>query len=117
MLGCEPEELGKMLYQSVAESYSASGNQKIQRLVSRWYIRPDDPDFDLYKLVPGSDQHTCTMPVLTLLLECVMQPIRIQDEHDVTIHRLCIQGKDELVYLLYSQVRVILGQWQNGQRN
>ena len=32
--------------------------------------------------------------------------------HDVTIHRLCIQGKDELVYILYPRCETY---WGNGR--
>ena len=54
-----------------------------------------DPDFDLYKLVPApTNTPDDAGPYITLGMCYATHPDT--GVHDVTIHRLCIQGKDEL---------------------
>lgn len=94
LLGCEPENLGKMLYQSVAEPippveiFTPAPCQEVIH-------KADEPDFDLYKLIPApTNTPVDAGPYITLGMCYATHPDT--GVHDVTIHRLCIQGKDEL---------------------
>lgn len=94
LLGCEPEELGKMLCKSVERPVPpvvTEGAAPCQQVVHR----ATDPDFDLYRLVPApTNTPDDAGPYITLGMCYASHPDT--GAHDVTIHRLCIQGKDEL---------------------
>ncbi len=94
LLDCEPENLGKMLYESVANpipSVVSEGAAPCQQVVHR----ADDADFNLYNLVPApTNTPDDAGPYITLGMCYATHPDT--GVHDVTIHRLCIQGKDEL---------------------
>lgn len=94
LLGCESEELGKMLYRSVDHPIApvlTDGPAPCQEVV----YKADDPDFDLYKLIPApTNTPDDAGPYITLGMCYATHPKT--GANDVTIHRLCIQGKDEL---------------------
>lgn len=94
LLDCQPEDLGKMLARSVAKPVAPElleGKAPCQEVVHY----ADDPDFDLYKLVPApTNTPDDAGPYITLGMCYATHPDT--GVHDVTIHRLCIQGKDEL---------------------
>ncbi len=94
LLDCKPEDLGKKLYRSVANPIPPvlkEGAGLCQQVVHR----ATDPDFDLNKLVPApTNTPDDAGPYITLGMCYATHPET--GAHDVTIHRLCIQGKDEL---------------------
>ena len=94
LLDCEPENLGKMLYESVANPIPpvvSEGAAPCQQVVHR----AEDADFNLYDLVPApTNTPDDAGPYITLGMCYATHPDT--GVHDVTIHRLCIQGKDEL---------------------
>ena len=94
LLGCEPEDLGKMLYKSVADPIApvmTEGPAACQEVVHL----ATDPDFSLYKLVPApTNTPDDAGPYITMGMCYATHPDT--GVHDVTIHRLCIQGDDEL---------------------
>lgn len=94
LLGCESEELGKLLYRSVdhpVPPVETSGPAPCQQVVHR----ASDPGFDLNKLIPApTNTPDDAGPYITLGMCYATHPDTGQS--DVTIHRLCIQGKDEL---------------------
>ena len=94
LLDCEPESLGKMLYHSVEEPIAPvefQGAPPCQEVVHL----ATDPDFDLNRLVPApTNTPDDAGPYITLGMCYASHPDT--GLHDVTIHRLCIQGKDEL---------------------
>ena len=94
LLGSRPEDLGKLLYHSVEKPIppvTVQGEAPCQQVVHR----AKDPDFDLYKLVPApTNTPDDAGPYITLGMCYASHPET--GAHDVTIHRLCIQGKDEL---------------------
>lgn len=94
LLDCEPENLGKMLYSSVANPIppiTTSEKPKCQEVVHL----ATDKDFSLYKLVPApTNTPDDAGPYITLGMCYATHPDT--GVHDVTIHRLCIQGDDEL---------------------
>ena len=94
LLGGRPEDLGKMLWHSVDSPVPPvlkEGPAPCQEVVHR----ASDPDFDLYKLVPApTNTPDDAGPYITLGMCYATHPDT--GRSDVTIHRLCIQGKDEL---------------------
>ena len=94
LLDCQPEDLGKMLYESVANPIPPIVTKEAapcQEVVHK----ATDPDFDLYRLVPApTNTPDYAGPYITLGMCYATHPDT--GVHDVTIHRLCIQGKDEL---------------------
>lgn len=94
LLDCAPQDLGKKLYQCVDHPIPPvrfHGQPPCQEVVHK----ADDPDFDLYKLVPApTNTPDDAGPYITLGMCYATHPET--GAHDVTIHRLCIQGKDEL---------------------
>lgn len=94
LLGCLPNELGKKLYESVDHPIPPVDIQGIapcQEVIHR----VEDPNFNLYDLVPApTNTPDDAGPYITLGMCYSTHPDT--GVHDVTIHRLCIQAKDEL---------------------
>lgn len=94
LLGTEPENLGKLLYHSVDNPIAPvviDQPAPCQEIV----YRAEDPDFDLFKLIPApTNTPDDAGPYITLGMCYATHPKT--GLSDVTIHRLCIQGKDEL---------------------
>ena len=93
-LDCEPQNLGKRLWHSVEHavepvlSKEPAACQEVVHYAS-------DPDFDLRALVPApTNTPDDAGPYITLGMCYATHPDT--GKSDVTIHRLCIQGKDEL---------------------
>lgn len=94
LLDCRPEELGKKLYQSVDHPIPPVVSEK-KPLCQQVVHKAEDADFDLYKLIPApTNTPDDAGPYITLGMCYATHPDTGQS--DVTIHRLCIQGKDEL---------------------
>lgn len=94
LLECRPEELGKKLYRSVDNPIPPVVTDK-PALCQQVVHRAEDPDFDLYKLVPApTNTPDDAGPYITLGMCYATHPDT--GLSDITIHRLCIQGKDEL---------------------
>ncbi|HJC48367.1 MAG TPA: UbiD family decarboxylase [Candidatus Lachnoclostridium pullistercoris] len=94
LLGSRPEDLGRLLCSSVEHPVAPvliQGPALCQQVVHR----ASDPDFDLNKLIPApTNTPDDAGPYITLGMCYASHPDTKQS--DVTIHRLCIQGKDEL---------------------
>lgn len=94
LLGTEPKNLGKLLYHSVDNPVPPvvkEGKAPCQEVVHK----ATDPDFDLYKLIPApTNTPDDAGPYITMGMCYATHPKT--GLSDVTIHRLCIQGKDEL---------------------
>lgn len=94
LLDCKPEELGKKLYQSVDHPIPPVMTEK-KALCQQVVHLAEEPDFDLYRLVPApTNTPDDAGPYITLGMCYATHPDT--GLSDVTIHRLCIQGKDEL---------------------
>lgn len=94
LLGCEPENVGKLLCECALNpiepvvSDEPAPCQEVVHLAT-------DPDFDLNRLVPAPTNTPLDAgPYITLGMCYASHPDT--GRSDVTIHRLCIQGKDEL---------------------
>ncbi|MGF6990676.1 UbiD family decarboxylase [Lachnospiraceae bacterium PM6-15] len=94
LLDCEPENLGRRLYECVDKSIPPVLTEKeppCQEVVHK----ATEPDFDLYKLIPApTNTPDDAGPYITLGMCYASHPDT--GESDVTIHRLCVQGRDEL---------------------
>ncbi len=94
LLNCPSEKLGKHLYHSVDNPIPPvvkEGPALCQQVIHR----ASDPDFDLRALVPApTNTPDDAGPYITLGMCYATHPET--GENDVTIHRLCVQGKDEL---------------------
>lgn len=94
LLDCLPEQLGKKLYRSV-EHPIPPVLTKEPPLCQQVIHRAEDPGFDLYQLIPApTNTPKDAGPYITLGMCYAAHPDTGQ--HDITIHRLCIQGRDEL---------------------
>ena len=94
LLDCKPEDLGKLLYKSV-DNPIPPVITKEKALCQQVCHKATDPDFDLYKLIPApTNTEDDAGPYITLGMCYATHPDT--GASDVTIHRLCIQGKDEL---------------------
>lgn len=95
ILGAKPEELGFLLKDSVTNPIDpvevSADKAKCQEVVHY----ATDPDFDVRKIIPAS---TTTEedggPYITMGMCYGTNPEN--GESDITIHRLCLHGKDEM---------------------
>lgn len=94
LLGCEAHDLGKRLYGCVShpvEPVVVSGPALCQEVVHL----ASEPGFDLRRLIPApTNTPDDAGPYITLGMCYASHPDT--GASDVTIHRLCIQGRDEL---------------------
>ena len=98
LLGCEKENLGKLLcdcaknpIMPVVTDETAPCQEVIHRV--------EDPDFDLFKLIPApTNTPVDAGPYITMGMCYATHPDT--GLSDVTIHRMCIQSKDELSIFL-----------------
>lgn len=100
LLDCPPERLGFLLNEAVAHPIApvevpneAAPCQEVVHLAS-------DPDFDLRRLVPApTNTEEDAGPYITMGMCYASDPET--GASDVTIHRLCLQGRDEIsMYLV-----------------
>lgn len=94
LLDSRPEELGRLLRESVNHPVApvvTEGTPLCQQVVHR----AEEPDFDLRRLVPApTNTPDDAGPYITLGMCYASHPDT--GASDVTIHRLCLQGRDEL---------------------
>jgi len=95
MLGTAPEKLGFLLKDAVKNAIAPIVIPR-EKAQSREVVHyATDPDFDMRKLVPApTNTEEDAGPYITLGMCYASDPET--GESDVTIHRLCLQSKDEL---------------------
>ena len=98
LLGCRKEDLGKLLGECAKNpiqpvvSEEPAPCQEVVHLAT-------DPDFDLFKLIPApTNTPVDAGPYITMGMCYATHPDT--GLSDVTIHRMCIQSKDELSIFL-----------------
>jgi 4-hydroxy-3-polyprenylbenzoate decarboxylase len=95
MLGCEPARLGHLLKDSVSTPISPVVIERDKALCQEVVHRATDPGFDLRKILPApTNTEEDAGPYFTLGMCYASDPET--GESDVTIHRLCVQSKDEI---------------------
>lgn len=106
LLDCPPEKLGFLLKDSVANPIPPVVVPKERAKCQEVVYLATDPDFDIRKLVPAP---TNTLedagPYITLGMCYASNPET--GDSDVTIHRMCLQSKDEISIFLQPGVRHI----------
>ncbi|MGI6109454.1 MAG: UbiD family decarboxylase [Eubacteriaceae bacterium] len=94
LLNARPEDLGKLLYRSVDHPLPPVLTEQ-EPLCQQVVHLAAEKDFDLNRLVPApTNTPDDAGPYITLGMCYASHPDT--GRSDVTIHRLCIQGKDEL---------------------
>lgn len=105
LLGTTKEDLGKLLCrcaQNPIEPVVTDDPAPCQGVIHR----VTDPDFDLYKLIPApTNTPKDAGPYITMGMCYATHPDT--GRSDVTIHRMCIQSKDELSIFLMPGARHI----------
>lgn len=98
LLDCKKEALGRLLWQCVSQpippvvSTAPAPCQEVVHLAT-------DPDFDLFRLIPApTNTPVDAGPYITMGMCYATHPDT--GKSDVTIHRMCIQSKDELSIFL-----------------
>lgn len=99
LLGAEPEDLGKLLHRAVSHPVPpvvTTAPAPCQEVVRR----ADEPDFDVRRILPApTNTPDDAGPYITMGLLYATHPDT--GERDVTIHRMCLQGPDEIsVYMV-----------------
>ena len=98
LLGCAKEDLGKLLCECVQtpiQPVVTDAPAPVQEVVHR----AEDADFDLFRLIPApTNTPVDAGPYITLGMCYATHPDT--GLSDVTIHRMCIQSKDELSIFL-----------------
>lgn len=98
LLGCPADQLCALISESAAnpiEPIIVSGEAPCQEVIHM----AAEPDFDLYRIIPAPTNTPLDAgPYITLGMCYATHPDT--GCSDVTIHRMCIQGKDELSIFL-----------------
>lgn len=98
LLGCKKEELGKLLCEAALhpiEPVVSTAKTPCQEIVHR----AEDDDFDLFQLIPAlTNTLVDAGPYITMGMCYATHPDT--GLSDVTIHRMCIQSRDELSIFL-----------------
>ncbi|WP_321893989.1 UbiD family decarboxylase [Paraburkholderia tropica] len=99
LMGTTPEKVAFLFKDAVASPLPpvvvSAGNAPCQEVVHK----ATDPDFDILKILPApTNTEQDAGPYFTMGLVYAEDPENGQ--HDVTIHRLCVQGKDEISIFL-----------------
>ena len=98
LFGCRKEDLGHLVRKCAANPIQPIVTDEpapVQEVIHR----ASDPDFDLYKLIPApTNTPVDAGPYITLGMCYATHPDT--GLSDVTIHRMCIQSRDELSIFL-----------------
>ena len=106
LLNCAPEHLGFLLKDSVANPVPPVIIPNIQAKCQEIVYRADDPDFDIRKIIPApTNTPEDAGPYITLGMCYASAPTN--GNSDITIHRLCLQSKDEISIFLQPGARHI----------
>ena len=95
LLDCEPAKLGFLLRDSVKNAIAPVVVDRKQAKCQEVIHRAEDPDFDIRKLLPApTNTIEDAGPYFTMGMCYASDPD--SGESDITIHRLCVQSKNEL---------------------
>lgn len=97
LLNCEPEKLGFLLNDAVnnriAPVIVGPEEAKCQEVV----YKATDPGFDIRKIIPAPQNTPEDAGPYITLGHCYSHD-PVTGEHDITIHRLCLQDKDTMTF-------------------
>lgn len=95
LLDCDPKRLGFLLNDAVKNPVPIQNVGADEALCQEVVYTADDPDFDIRKLIPApTNTEEDAGPYITMGMCYASDPET--GESDVTIHRLCLQSKDEI---------------------
>ena len=95
LLGSDPKRLGFLLNEAVTHPVQPVHVGSDEALCQEVVHMADEPGFDVRKLVPApTNTEEDAGPYITMGM-CYAHDVE-NGEHDVTIHRLCLQGPDEI---------------------
>lgn len=95
LLDCDPKRLGFLLNDAVKNPIPVQNVGADEALCQEVVYKADDPDFDIRKLIPApTNTEEDAGPYITMGMCYASDPET--GESDVTIHRLCLQSKDEI---------------------
>lgn len=95
LLDCDPKRLGFLLNDAVKNPIPVQNVGADEALCQEAVYTADDPDFDIRKLIPApTNTEEDAGPYITMGMCYASDPET--GESDVTIHRLCLQSKDEI---------------------
>lgn len=95
LLGTPADRLGFMLGQAVARPVAPVTVSREQASCYEVIYRAEDPDFDIRKLLPApTNTVNDAGPYITMGMCYASDPEN--GDSDITIHRLCLQGRDEM---------------------
>lgn len=95
LLDCDPKRLGFLLNDAVKNPIPVQNVGADEALCQEVVYTADDPDFDIRKLIPApTNTEEDAGPYITMGMCYASDPET--GESDVTIHRLCLQSKDEI---------------------
>lgn len=96
LLGCKPDKLGFLLLDAIKNPVEPNYQEAGREEPSRQNIHyASEPEFDIRKYLPAP-QNTPedAGPFITMGMCCASDPET--GERDITIHRMCLQSRDEL---------------------
>ncbi len=106
LLNCDPHKLGFLLKDSVKNPVPPIVIPQEQAKCQELKYYADDPDFDVRKLIPApTNTPEDAGPYITLGMCYAHNPDT--GDSDVTIHRMCLQSKDEISIFLQPGARHI----------
>jgi 4-hydroxy-3-polyprenylbenzoate decarboxylase len=95
LLGADPQRLGWLFAEAVERPIPPVKLDSSEALCQEVVHTADEPGFDIRKLIPATtNTPEDAGPYITLGMCYASDPET--GEHDVTIHRLCLQGPDEI---------------------
>ena len=95
LLDCDPKRLGFLLNDAVKNPIPVQNVGADEAVCQEVVYKADDPDFDIRKLIPApTNTEEDAGPYITMGMCYASDPET--GESDVTIHRLCLQSKDEI---------------------
>lgn len=114
LLNCAPEDLGKLLQKCASNPIRPVLTTQVPPCQQVIY-RADTPGFDLNRLIPAPTSTAKDAgPYITLGMCYASHPDT--GASDVTIHRLCIQGSDELSIFFTPGVRHIGAMFERAEQ-
>lgn len=97
LLDCPPEKLGFLLKDCVANRIAPEMAKPDEVLCQEVVHRAEDPDFDIRKIVPAPRNTPEDAGPYITLGHCYGSDPET-GEHDITIHRLCLQDRDTMTF-------------------
>lgn len=95
LLGAKPERLGFLLNEAVLAPIAPVTIPQARAVCQEVVYRADEPGFDIRNIVPApTNTEEDAGPYITIGMAYASDPET--GESDVTIHRLCVQGSDEI---------------------